>query len=104
MLPAIFRSTILLTGGVMFIIAGSSVLAYAMTINQIPEALVSTLELYATSPWLFLLLVQILFFVIGMIMDALPALIITMPILTPIAVRTGSILFTLGFSSRPMLL
>jgi tripartite ATP-independent transporter DctM subunit len=89
MLPGIFRSTILLTGGVMFVIASSSVLTYAMTINQIPQDLALALDRYATSPWFFLLLVQILFFFIGMIMDALPALIITMPILTPIAVAHG---------------
>jgi C4-dicarboxylate transporter DctM subunit len=47
------------------------------------------LDRYASSGWLFLLLVQALFFVIGMIMDALPALIITMPILTPIAEAHG---------------
>jgi tripartite ATP-independent transporter DctM subunit len=89
MLPAIFRSTILLSGGVMLVIASSSVLTYAMTINQIPQDLASGLDRYASSGWLFLLLVQALFFVIGMIMDALPALIITMPILTPIAEAHG---------------
>ena len=73
----------------MFVIASSSVLTYAMTINQIPQDLALALDRYATSPWFFLLLVQILFFFIGMIMDALPALIITMPILTPIAVAHG---------------
>ncbi|HKX08685.1 MAG TPA: TRAP transporter large permease [Stellaceae bacterium] len=89
MLPAIFRSTILLSGGVLFVIASSSVLTYAMTINQVPQSLAAALNEYASSPWLFLLLVQILFFFIGMIMDGLPALIITMPILTPIAVAHG---------------
>jgi C4-dicarboxylate transporter DctM subunit len=89
MLPRIFRSTILLTGGVMLIIGSSSVLTYAMTINQIPQGLATELDRYASSPWLFLLMVQILFFLIGMIMDGLPALIIAMPILTPIAVAHG---------------
>jgi len=89
MLPAIFRSTIILSGGVLFVIASSSVLTYAMTVNQVPQDLAAALEKYASSPWLFLLLVQILFFFVGMIMDGLPALIITMPILTPIAVAHG---------------
>jgi C4-dicarboxylate transporter DctM subunit len=89
MLPEIFRSSIVLTGGVMLVIAGSSVLGYAMTINRIPEDLAATISSYASSPWVFLLLVQVLFFLIGMVMDGLPALLIAMPILTPIAIAHG---------------
>jgi TRAP-type C4-dicarboxylate transport system permease large subunit len=44
---------------------------------------------WAHSPAVFLILVQILFFFLGMIMDGTPALLILMPILTPIAVRFG---------------
>jgi len=89
MLPAIFRSTILLTGTIMLVLACSSVLTYALSLNQIPQSLAVTLGEIASAPWFFLLLVQITFFLIGMIMDSLPALIIMMPILTPIAVSHG---------------
>lgn len=43
----------------------------------------------ATKPAVFLLLVQILFFIIGMMMDGTPALLVLMPILTPIATAHG---------------
>lgn len=89
MLPAIFRSTIIITGGVLFVLACSSVLTYALTINQVPQELAVALGEITSSPWLFLLLVQIAFFLVGMVMDSLPALIITMPILTPIAAAHG---------------
>lgn len=89
MFPAVLRSTILLCGVVMVVIAMSSVLTYAMTINLIPQDLASSLKVVASQPALFLLLVQILFFFVGMIMDGLPALLIAMPILTPIAVAHG---------------
>src|SRR4029079_2724871 len=39
MLPGIFRSTLLLTGVVMLVIAGSTVVSYALTINHIPQTL-----------------------------------------------------------------
>jgi C4-dicarboxylate transporter DctM subunit len=73
----------------MLIIAGSAVVAYAMTINGIPQELAAGLR-GATDNWMiFLLIVQIGFFVVGMFMDGLPALIVAMPILTPIAMSYG---------------
>jgi C4-dicarboxylate transporter DctM subunit len=89
MLPRIVRSTVLLTGVVMLVIAGSAVLSYAMTINHIPQDLAASLEHYTSDPRVFLLLVQIFFFIIGMMMDGLPALLVAMPILTPIAIAHG---------------
>lgn len=89
MMPAILRSTIVLCGAVMIVIAMSSVLTYGLTINQVPQSIAAGLQQVAGNPALFLLLVQILFFCVGMVMDGLPALLVAMPILTPIAVAHG---------------
>lgn len=88
-LPIIFRETIEISGMVFLVLAMGTILTFAMTIAQIPQALASTLVQVAHNKNMFLLLVQALFFVIGMFMDALPALIILIPILTPIAVTLG---------------
>jgi C4-dicarboxylate transporter DctM subunit len=89
MLPRILFSSIVTTGMVMLIVAGSSVVAYAMTINSIPQNLAAALT-SATDNWVvFLILVQISFLVIGTFMDGLPAILIAMPILTPIAISYG---------------
>jgi tripartite ATP-independent transporter DctM subunit len=89
MLPGIFRSTLLLTGVVMFVIAGSTVVSYALTINHIPQSMAAALDSFTSEAWVFLLLVQIFFFIVGMLMDGLPALLLAMPILTPIAISKG---------------
>jgi C4-dicarboxylate transporter DctM subunit len=89
MLPAVFRSTAELTGMVMFVIAMSAVFSYAMTFNRVPVRLAESLAGIAANPVLFLLLVQILFFMVGMVVDGTPALLVLMPILTPIAVAHG---------------
>ena len=88
-LPIIFRETIEISGMVFLVLAMGTVLTFAMTIAQIPQALASYLVQVAHDKYVFLLLVQALFFVIGMFMDSLPALIILIPILTPIAVTLG---------------
>jgi C4-dicarboxylate transporter DctM subunit len=89
MLPAVFRSTAELTGMVCLILALSGVLSYAMTFSRVPHALAASLTSIAANPVVFLLLVQVLFFMIGMVVDGFPALIVLMPILTPIAVAHG---------------
>jgi tripartite ATP-independent transporter DctM subunit len=89
MLPEVVKNSIELTGVVMLVIAMSSVLSYAMTVNQVPTQLAIELQQVAHNRVVFLLLVQALFFVIGMFMDGVPALIVLMPILTPIAVAHG---------------
>jgi C4-dicarboxylate transporter DctM subunit len=73
----------------MLIVAASSIVAYAMTINQIPQDLAATLKAATDKKLLFLLLVQITFLAVGMFMDGLPALLVAMPLLTPIAVSYG---------------
>jgi tripartite ATP-independent transporter DctM subunit len=89
MFPQILRNTAELTGMVLLVIAGGAVFSYSMTFNRVPRDLALSLESVAASPALFLLLVQILFFIIGMVMDGTPALLVLMPILTPIATAHG---------------
>jgi C4-dicarboxylate transporter DctM subunit len=89
MLPQILRSSIVTTGTVMLIVAASSIVAYAMTINQIPQEVAAALKEATSSRVLFLILVQITFLAVGMFMDGLPALLVAMPLLTPVAVSYG---------------
>ena len=89
MLPRVFLNSIELAGLVMLVIAMGSILSYAFTVNQIPDQLAAWIQQVAPNKYIFLLLVQILFFFIGMIMDGVPAELILMPILTPIAVAYG---------------
>ena len=78
-----------LTGIVMIIIATGSVLSYALTVNNIPDELAKTLTDFTSNPFVFLLIVQIMFLVIGTVMDGVPAILILMPILSPIATDYG---------------
>jgi C4-dicarboxylate transporter DctM subunit len=85
----IYKEAIEISGLVMLVIGMSALLSYALTIFQIPHALASELDSFSKGPILFLLLVQVIFFAIGMIMDTVPALLILMPVLTPMAVARG---------------
>src|SRR5204863_989651 len=85
----IFRNTIEISGMVLLVIAMAAMLGYALTIFQVPTGLARLLDTLAPDKVLFLLFVQICFFIIGMFMDTVPAILILVPILTPLAVARG---------------
>jgi C4-dicarboxylate transporter DctM subunit len=85
----IFRTTIELSGMVLLVIGMGSMLGYALTIFQVPHELGRLLDAFAPGKILFLLFVQISFYAIGTCMDTLPALLILIPILTPMAIARG---------------
>jgi C4-dicarboxylate transporter DctM subunit len=85
----IFRETIEISGIVLLMIAMGSVLSYTLTFFEVPADLTDRLDSLTQNKDLFLLLVQIIFFAISTFMDAVPALLILMPILTPMAISRG---------------
>jgi C4-dicarboxylate transporter DctM subunit len=87
-LACILRETIQISGVVLFVISMGAILGYSLTIFQVPGQLAEALA-FIDNKYLFLLLVQIVFFLMGMFMDTTPAILILMPILTPMAVARG---------------
>lgn len=85
----IFRTTIELSGMVLLVIGMGAMLGYALTILQVPQELGKFLDVIAPGKIVFLLFVQISFYIIGTCMDTLPALLILIPLLTPLAVARG---------------
>jgi len=71
------------------IVAGASVFGEYLTFEQIPnkvaEAVVSTIS----SPWVFLLAVNVLLLIIGMFMDIISATLILTPIFLPLLSKFG---------------
>ncbi len=88
-IPKVFLRTSELTGIVFLVLGMASVFSYVLTFERIPHAIAESIKFYADSWIIFVLFVNIVFFLLGMIMDALPALIILMPILVPVGVSLG---------------
>jgi C4-dicarboxylate transporter DctM subunit len=85
----ILRDTVQISGVVLLVISMGALLGYTLTIFQVPSGIAEALDHLTDSKIVFLILVQILFFAIGMFMDTTPAILILMPILTPIAIARG---------------
>ncbi len=88
-LPKILVDTAVTTGVVMLVISTSTIFAWVLANEQIPQKVAQTIFELSSQPWVFLLLVNSLMLIVGTFLDATPALLILVPILLPIAMRLG---------------
>ncbi|MCI8608761.1 MAG: TRAP transporter large permease [Firmicutes bacterium] len=77
------------TGIVMFIVGTASSVAWLITVAQIPALLVTYLEPLIAHPTILLVAINIFLFIMGMVMDLTPNLLIFGPILYPIITAAG---------------
>ena len=77
------------TANVMVIIAISTAMAWVITALRIPQTVTAFFLNYANSPFIFLLFVNFLLLIVGMLLDQSPALLIMVPILLPVALQFG---------------
>lgn len=87
-LPGIIRQTAVETGVVMLIIGVSAPLAWYLTVAQIPQAILGQVNLLQ-NPLLFLVAVNALLLLFGMVLEATSLLILAAPILAPVAAALG---------------
>ncbi len=88
-LPKILLDTCLLSGVVLLVLGTASMFSFVLTFERIPHLMAEWITTYADSPIVFLLLVHVIFLVLGMVMDALPPIIVLLPILVPVGVALG---------------
>ena len=88
-LPEVLLKTCSLTGVVLLVLATANMFSFVLTFEGVPLAMADMITAYAFNWIIFILFVHILFFVLGMVMDCLPPILILMPILVPVATTMG---------------
>ncbi|WP_447957098.1 TRAP transporter large permease [Vreelandella sp. EE7] len=78
-----------LTGMVLLLLAFATVIAWFLTINMVPQTLVTQVQAITEDPFLLLLIVAGLLLLVGFVMDLTPAMVIMAPMLTPIVTSVG---------------
>ena len=73
----------------LIIVAGASVFGEYLTFEQIPTKIANSVVDSISSPWVFLLSVNVLLLVIGMFMDIISATLILTPIFLPLLSKFG---------------
>lgn len=86
---AAFKKTVQFSATIMALFAVAGIFSYLIAVEGLGKALEQLVLQYNPSPTMFLFLINIFFLFLGMIMDAVPAMLIFCPMLLPIAARLG---------------
>ena len=76
---------------VLFLVAAAAVFSWVLVYGKIPQAVAGMVQGIAKDPVTFLLLVGLVLLLIGTVIDGVPGLIMTVPILLPIATEVYGI-------------
>lgn len=77
------------TAMVMFLAGAAMVAAWLITVAQLPQQLAEALAPLVDRPRLLMLVVMILVFLVGMVMDLVPSVLILVPLLLPVIKMAG---------------
>jgi tripartite ATP-independent transporter DctM subunit len=86
---AAMEAVVTITGVVMFIVAASAMSGWILAIEHLPEAAVTWMHSITSSPAMVLLIINAALLFLGMLMDPIPIMIATIPVLIPLAADYG---------------
>lgn len=108
---ATFGQGAIATSALMIIVSAAVIFGYFLTIEQVPETLVSEMSRLSDNPLVIILLSTLLVLLIGTFMDTIPAIMLTSPVLMPVLMKVGMdpihtgvlivILLAIGFITPP---
>lgn len=87
--PKMLISTVTNTATVTFLIIMANIFGWMIAFEQIPQLLADVILGITDSPWVFLLLVNILLLILGMLLDGIAALVILVPVFMPLVLALG---------------
>ena len=87
--PVIIKNTIYSTSSVVLIIIAASVFGQYMSWERIPHQLTNSLMNFSGSPWLMLMIINIMLLFLGMFLEGGAVLIIVAPLLVPVMRTMG---------------
>jgi tripartite ATP-independent transporter DctM subunit len=79
----------ILTASVIFLLAVASVFQYLMGVSGVPNLLADVLGPLKSAHWLFLIAISIITMLFGMVLEGLPAAVVLIPVVFPIAEKMG---------------
>ncbi|MGB0866966.1 MAG: TRAP transporter large permease [Granulosicoccaceae bacterium] len=88
-LPQLIVDSFVTSAIVMVVIGATSVLGWLITLEQLPQILVGFVQSVSSDSLTFLLLVNIVLLVLGLVLDPVPAILLTAPLFIPTAQSFG---------------
>ncbi len=87
--PKVLLDSANLSAMLLYIITNAVLFSFLLTSEQIPQSLSAWINEMGLSPWMFLVVVNILLLIAGNFMEPSSILLITAPILFPVAMKLG---------------
>jgi len=88
-LPEVLRQTAIQSGVILLLVGAAVTFGWMVTVTGLAREAAALIKNTTDNPYLLLLLVNILLFVVGMFLDAGPAILILGPVLGPIMTQVG---------------
>lgn len=83
------KRSVVTSAMIMFVISASKVFGWYLTYEKIPSEIAGKLIEYASTPFMFLLIVNIILLIVGMFMDSSAAVLILVPLFLPVVLEMG---------------
>lgn len=90
------RETALSAGAIMIIVAGAFAFAWILAQQQVPQRLTQVVVGAALEPWQFLVVVNVILLLLGMVLDTTAILLLVTPVVVPVAQSLGIDLIHFG--------
>lgn len=88
-LERVIRDSMVMVGGILIILAAAMASTNYFIDVDVPSILFDFIQGFVSSKLMFLILLNLFLFVLGMILDIFSALVVVVPLITPIAVEYG---------------
>jgi TRAP-type C4-dicarboxylate transport system permease large subunit len=89
MLVKVSMDTIETTAVVMFIVAAASIFGWLLTATRVTDAVAAWVLAFTHTPWVFLLLVNLLMLFVGCFLEPTAAILILVPVVMPVVQQLG---------------
>lgn len=88
-LPAVIKDTSVFSSTIMMLFAAVGGFTFIIAVQRVGDQVAEVIGGWDIGPLAFLLLAMLFFLIIGMVLDAVPAILIFLPILMPVAIEIG---------------
>ena len=88
-MPRLLAETTIQFSQVLFCLGGASIFGWLLAFYQVPELVTNMIMAFTRDPVVIMILIVFINVVLGTFMDALPAILIFVPIIHPLAVEVG---------------
>lgn len=83
------RETLVVSAMIFFMVIGAEIFGYFLSVSRVSFALVEFVTALDLTPFMILMAILLLYILLGMVMDSIAMLLLTVPVVFPLAMQAG---------------